>query len=336
MKRTQMSLTCLQLLLGSLWNFSPSMAATPTFSTPATIGPRTPQQAEHLFKQIQSSLTQGDWKTLASKSVMWINRYPAHEHAPAVYRARSEALRALGQSKAWIQALSEEKALFPNQIPNDEPILAQLSAGNWTEAKLLLSQLPESRRKLLLQTRLDTEEGRLSEAATTLMLARAKPLGSTLADRATESEAWELEHRLKLLTCGRLPSDTPIEEGLLRDQLDRKSLCLHEAFQLVQKLKQSIPSDASPLYRDEIKARIATQTNAQMQADSHWKRDCQNPFHYLPSFKAGRSTLSAFEQAQVRRFFEPICSKFQEQRTLITTASPAQGAGLHVEPHPSH
>lgn len=92
----------------------------------------------------------------------------------------------------------------PNQIPNDEPILAQLSAGNWTEAKLLLSQLPESRRKLLLQTRLDTEEGRLSEATTTLMLARAKPLGSTLADRATESEAWELEHRLKLLTCGRL------------------------------------------------------------------------------------------------------------------------------------
>ncbi|HLD99675.1 MAG TPA: tetratricopeptide repeat protein [Bdellovibrionota bacterium] len=279
-------------------------------------GPAAPADAEILWNDGKAAFERGDFETAAYALKRIVDRYPGYPGYLEAHRLLGESFLRLDKPKAAIAPL---KYYISGTRDAQNAARTRLSLG---EAYLALKQFREA-----YLTALEIEkspnplpEGQLLRAQANIGLNRdaealriVSSVRKSLPPSAIPRASW-IELRLKTRACSRLASRSPLEEGYVLEQMDRRSTCLLEAMLLFQKTLELENPDFAEKARTEM-----------LSAYELYSQVCLNPPR-PPGKKRSQIELKRY-RIELSTLLRKKCNRhYQEASALLESWAPAKAA----------
>jgi tetratricopeptide (TPR) repeat protein len=294
---------------------------------PESIGPLSEQEAETLWREGKTFFDKSQFKDAAFTLRRFVSRYPSRT-------SYTEANLLLGRS--YLELEQPEKAIAPlkyyvtalgnaHEVHAARVLLieAYLKLERFHEAYLAAQETIKSKTNGSVATRLETmflEAQALvalnqdSRAAQVLESANTELAGLKAGQETTESltklktKQIYSQLKLKIRTCSRLPSSKSLDEGQVRNQMDRRGRCLSEATLF---LAQS--------YRLGSKKDILVASNELTAAFKTYSQVCTNP--PPPPGKRSRAQIKQYRAELTAALREDCKHNYSKALELLSSSA---------------
>lgn len=215
-------------------------------------GPTSDEEARVLWSDGQADAQAARWDEAIPKLERFVARYPAY---PGANEASLLLARAYLQTRRPAQAKPLLKDFVMTHPKSAEGMQARillirtrLALQELTEALLGCQEIEKFSIKTLPSDSPIRAEALLLKSKTLVGLKKDRPAQQALGDGlklitpasapALRGEGQTTRLELKLLECAKFPSSGPLDEGVVRHQLDRRGTCLLESLQLARETSQ--------------------------------------------------------------------------------------------------
>lgn len=286
-----------------------------TWAAPTNLGPGSEVEAVVLWKEGQRLFSEQAYEEAAARLQRFIDRYPGAEGFLEAHRLLGEAYLNSGQPKEGLPPLRHfiEGTRSRKEADQARFLLGRtyLALSRFPEARLVVKELSSSTdphvvaEGTLLEARIHIAMNKDPAAYSSLESARESARKATSqAAPDFSARALVVETQLKTRACARYPSSTRLNEGQMRDQMNRRGICLHEAILLFHQTVQT--EQARPV--EESLALVS-------QAFQDYSQACRAPVVNLPRLTA--SQKAAYEKDLKELLARECSKKFREARTMI-------------------
>ncbi len=304
---------------GAAWAKDHSPA--PASSAPQPSSERTsPSEAESIWKQAREHHQGGRFKEAIPLLQRVIERFPASPGFTEAHLLLGIALLELGESEKAIAPLKYYVEAKDRSLDGRRARIhlgkAYLASGKFNEAYLISIEAASfsgpaspalAAQALLLRTEalIGMNQDMKAEGSLRSALKRIDKLPSEPQFSSLQGQAHWLKLKLKARKCARLPSPGKLDEGQVREQFERRGLCLLEAtLDLKKTLKAADPGWAERATRELSDAFTA------------YSSACSTP----PAPKSKRTSVELSRyRAELAHILKKDCSsKYSEALDLLS------------------
>ncbi len=260
-------------ILGVLCFIPFALSETKTLHT--SIGPTSQEEQEFLWKEGEQAFEKGDFKGALRPLERLIHRYtasPNHLKAHLLlgksYLRTHMALQAISPLKFYVEATGRTEGGLRSRLLLSQ---AYLESGKTHQALLSAQEVLKTTRPpsqdiwpkdiwpkdiwiegLLQKSLAQIKLGQDPQALLVLDLAKTKLIEQEGLNPLKGKASW-IELLLKTRACARLANkNIPLQEGQVRDQLERRGICLTEALILFLGVLQSLETNLADSATQEI------------------------------------------------------------------------------------
>jgi tetratricopeptide (TPR) repeat protein len=220
-----------------------------SYAAPTSLGPTSQEEAQVLWREGQAAAESSKHQDAVNYLQRLVDRYPG---TPGYLKAKYF----LGRS--YLELDQPKKALIPlkdfisgNGLNLDSAkartLLGQtyLAVGRFHEAYLTSLELDQIENKIaltsdiILESLLVKAQALLGLKHDSRAVSALEAAEKKLTDKNSpqiRGQTYNLKLKLKILHCSQFPGPSPLDEGQIRDQLDRRGTCILEALLLFQKV----------------------------------------------------------------------------------------------------
>jgi len=248
-----------------LWPYIILLCVQFSQAAPTSLGPTSASEAEVLWQEGQIAVTQARYLDAVHYFQRLVDRYPgkpgywkAHYFLGKSFLELKQPKKSLPFLKAYLSAsgVSKDSIRARNTLGN-----TYLALGLFHEAYLTTLEVDELSKKEILPSDTVVESllvktqallGLGHEIRAISAIDAAEKQLSEKNSSEVKSQVYFLRLKLKIHHCNQFPGPGPLNEGQLRDQLERRGTCLVEAVLILKKVLTAENSKTASQASDEI------------------------------------------------------------------------------------
>jgi tetratricopeptide (TPR) repeat protein len=220
-----------------------------SFGAPTSLGPTSEEEAATLWREGRLAMDDSRFQDAVNSLERMVARYAGKPGYLEAHLLLGEALLELGKSEMAVVPLKYYITANPNQLNSARARIAlghsYLNLNKLHEAYLVTLELDKMRTRhklssdILLETLLIKAQAQLGlkhESKAISALESAEKQLSEQNSPQIKGKIYGLQLQLKFSECEQLPSKGNLDEGQIRNQLDRRGTCLLEALLLFHKI----------------------------------------------------------------------------------------------------
>jgi len=286
----------------------------PCYAIPTSSGQNTEEEAQVLWNSGKAALSESRFQDAVNALQRYVDRYPGTPDYLRAHFYLGKALIEQNSNSKAVAVLTNFITSCQNPVESAEGRLllanAYLNLEKYQQAYLITLEIDQIEKKTSLPS--DT----LLEA---LYIKSRSLLNLNYLDRATQvlasadkqlsdknspmvkGQVFDLKLKLKISECAQLPSKDRLDEGQLRDQLDRRGTCVLESLLIFHKILKSNDLRSA--------ASAATQVN---EAFDQYSKSCSSSYSAPAVSPISKQSSSRRTAQEMRRYHAELSDQLKQ------------------------
>jgi TolA-binding protein len=251
------------------------LLCSPCYGISTSSGPTSDEEEGVLWEIGKTAFSESHYQDAINAFQRYLDRYPASAHYLQAQLALGKALIEQDENAKALPLLRSFVTHCRNHTDSAQGRLllgrVYLNLKKFNEADLItleINQLEKEKHlppEILLESSLIQSEALLGLGHLDRAIEVLRQVEQQVAETSYSSikgHAFGLEIKLKISDCARLPTQDPMNELQLRDQLDRRGTCLLESLLIYRKILQSNDPKSASLATSQIIRAFSQYANA--------------------------------------------------------------------------